>query len=98
MSSTAAASDIDPFAPELAAEPYGALGELRELAPAVYLTRHDCWILTRYEDVRAAAKDWSTFSSAHGVALLEPFNAMTPRSVLVTDPPEHKALRSVLSG
>jgi cytochrome P450 len=92
-----AVSEIDLFSPELVAEPYDALSELRDRAPAVYLSRYHCWILTRYADVRAAARDWRTFSSAHGVALLEPFNAMTPRSVLVTDPPEHTVLRSVLS-
>ncbi|MGI8589463.1 MAG: cytochrome P450 [Nakamurella sp.] len=92
-----AESDLDLFGPELVADPFAALDELRELSAAVYMTKGDFWVLTRYDDVRAAAADWKSFTSAQGVALTPQFNANLVGSVLATDPPEHDALRAVLS-
>lgn len=92
-----AESDLDLFAPDLVADPFATLDELRELSAAVYMSKDDFWVLTRYDDVRAAAADWETFSSAQGVALTAPFNANLVGSVLASDPPEHDQLRAVLS-
>ena len=48
------------------------------------------WILSRYEDVRAALKDWETFSSAEGCFL----PALGPRILgLESDPPDHATYR-----
>ena len=92
-----AESDLDLFAPELVADPFAALDELRERSAAVFLTQHDFSVLTRYDDVRAAAADWETFTSAQGVGLTEAFNKNLEGSVLASDPPEHDQLRAVLS-
>ena len=92
-----AESDLDLFAPDVVADPFAALDELRELSAAVYMTKGDFWLLTRYADVRAAAADWESFTSAQGVALTPPFNANLVGSVLASDPPEHDQLRAVLS-
>ncbi len=89
-------TDVDLFAPELVAEPYPLLAEVRSAGPAVYSTVHDVYVLTRYEDVRSAAGDWESFTSSHGVALLPERNAQMEGSVLSTDPPEHDQLRAVL--
>ncbi|WP_020499263.1 cytochrome P450 [Sciscionella marina] len=90
-------SEVDLFAPENVADPFAVLDRLRELGPAVHLAQHDFWLLTRYDDVRRAAADWKTFSSAQGVALTPQFNEQLAGSVLATDPPEHDQLRAVLS-
>lgn len=90
-------SDIDLFSPEVLLDPYAVLDELRELGAAVYISRYDFWLISRYDDVRAAAGDWHTYTSAQGVALTPEFNANIAGSVLATDPPEHDALRAVLS-
>ncbi|MDQ6934339.1 MAG: cytochrome P450 [Actinomycetota bacterium] len=90
-------SGADLFAPQVIAEPFAVLDELREQGPAVYLSTYDFWLFTRYETVRAAAGDWQTYTSAQGVALTPEFNANIAGSVLATDPPEHDALRAVLS-
>lgn len=89
-------TDLDLFGIELATAPE-RLRELRDSAPAVYVPAHDFWVLTRYDDVRAAAADWETYSSARGVALLDEFNAPVLGAVVATDPPEHDAIRAVLS-
>jgi len=73
------------------------LDKLREQGPAVYMSRYDFWLSSRYDTVRAAAGDWQTYTSAQGVALTPEFNAKIAGSVLATDPPEHDALRAVLS-
>ncbi|WP_328902836.1 cytochrome P450 [Streptomyces sp. NBC_00441] len=90
-------TDLDLFSAEAVADPFPALAHLRSLTPAVYCMKYDFFLLTRYEDVRAAAADWQTYTSAHGVALTPEFNKQLEGSVLATDPPEHDALRAVLS-
>lgn len=99
MTATAARpeTDLDLFAAEVVADPFPTLAALREQSPAVYSTKWDFYALTRYDDVRAAAADWESFTSAEGVALTDQFNQQIADSVLATDPPEHDALRAVLS-
>ncbi|MEJ7648820.1 MAG: cytochrome P450 [Nakamurella sp.] len=87
----------DLFSAELVAEPFAALDDLRRQSAAVYLANYDFWVMTRYDDVRAAAADWQSFTSAQGVALLPEFNGNLVGSVLASDPPEHDQLRAVLS-
>ncbi|MEV7010076.1 cytochrome P450 [Streptosporangium sp. NPDC051022] len=53
------------------------------------------WLLTRYDDVRAAALDADTFSSAHGVYLPAVSEERFP--LLEMDDPEHRAYRKVLA-
>ncbi len=92
-----ATSDHDLFSPEHLADPFPALDELRDLAPAVYMSRHDFWLLSRYDEVRAASADWQTFSSALGVALLDESNRALAGTFLASDPPEHDEFRAVLA-
>jgi hypothetical protein len=49
--------------------------ELPDLGPAVCLTRHRMFALTRYESVIRALKDASTLSSASGVMMNDDMNA-----------------------
>lgn len=99
MSETTAtpSTDLDLFSAEVVADPFPALAALRDQSPAVYTPQYDFYILTRYEDVRATALDWESFTSSKGVALTDQFNQQIADSVLATDPPEHDALREVLS-
>ena len=48
-------SSHDLFSDEHVADPYPTLAELREYAPAVYMSRHDYWLLTarRRQDLTA---------------------------------------------
>ena len=50
-------SDVDLLAPDAVADPHAVFAELRELAPAVWLSRHRAWLLTTHEEVRLAFHD-----------------------------------------
>ena len=58
------------------------------------------WSVTRYEDIKAVYRDPATFSSAHGVLLRRTSQGDDPGAGLtlaLTDPPRHKALRSIVA-
>jgi cytochrome P450 len=97
MSTSIVETDIDIFSPEVVADVFPVLAELRESSPVVYLPKYDFYLLTRYDHVREATSDWKTFTSRHGVALRDDFNAFLEGSMLATDPPEHERLRGILS-
>lgn len=90
--------DADIFSDDIIADPYALYRELRDTAPAVYLSAHSVWAIGRHADLRAALLDFTTFSSARGAEMLEDLAQMgTVGTVLGSDPPEHDVLRSVLS-
>ncbi|HET9169947.1 MAG TPA: cytochrome P450 [Actinospica sp.] len=74
-------------------EAYGAYDISRRHRPAWWNEAYGGhWILTRYADVRAAAKDWQTFSSAQGHDLpKQPYR----ESAISTDPPLHDEYRGL---
>jgi cytochrome P450 len=61
------------------------------------VTRSDAhggfWVLSRYEDVTAAADDWATFSSAEGVVHPLPPGYPVRQVALEQDPPAHTPFR-----
>lgn len=90
--------DVDIFTDDVIADPYPIYRELRDAAPAVYMSPHSVWAIGRHADVRAALLDYETFSSARGVEMLEELAQFgTIGTILGTDPPEHDVLRAVLS-
>jgi cytochrome P450 len=90
-------SDLDLFCDEALDDPYPRYAALRDLGPATYLTRHQLWFLSRYEQVREALLDWKTFSSAEGVGLNEIINEAWAETVVAADPPVHTERRRVYS-
>ncbi len=67
---------------------------LRELAPAVKLSRADITIIGRHEHVRQGLSDWRSFSSTS-----RPFhdpNSPRPEILLTDDPPRHTEVRNVI--
>ncbi|MDQ6731011.1 MAG: cytochrome P450 [Actinomycetota bacterium] len=58
------------------------------------------WSLTRYEDILAASKDYQTFSSeVGGTSLMDltPEQVESRKSMLDTDPPNHRRLRNIVN-
>ncbi|PKW00386.1 Cytochrome P450 [Streptomyces sp. 1222.5] len=58
------------------------------------------WSLTRYDDIRAVSRDARVFSSAQGIVLRPVTHGADPgggRTLALTDPPRHKALRSLVA-
>jgi cytochrome P450 len=51
------------------------------------------WVLSRFDDVAAAAEDWRTYSSAGGVLLPVPMGRRGRQVALEQDPPEHTPYR-----
>jgi cytochrome P450 len=83
----------NPFDAEVIADPYPWYDELLRTAPVHHTERHDIWVLSRYDDVRAAARDHAAFSSAEAVA----FQRMQLPMMLTMDPPDHTRLRRLVA-
>lgn len=86
-------SDLDPFAPEVMADPYPMYASLLESDQPVYLPRRDMWVVTGHDDVRAAVKDHDRFSSADGIA----YDRSRLPILFGVDPPDHTRLRKLIS-
>jgi cytochrome P450 len=89
----------DPFLPEKYPDPIPAYKKLLNEYPIYFLESRNLWIISRYDDVMNALKDWKTFSSgAKGNALND---GSTPERVGntlgTTDPPKHDKLRRIIS-
>ena len=89
-------SDIDLYADAVLLDPYPHYRALRDQAGAVWLERHEAFVLSRYADVRAALGNWEVFSSAGGVAMNDGMNAALKGGLLCSDPPQHDALRRII--
>ena len=89
--------------PEVIADPYPLLRELRETSPVHRTGFSDFWILTRFEDCRTALRDQRLGSPEPGEeapSLLAPTRqrrADVPRSLLFLNPPDHTRIRSLVS-
>lgn len=89
-------STVDIFSDEVFNEPYAHYQELRDTAPVVYLEKLDAFAISRYDDVRAALKDWKTFGSTEGTAFNSVMNANLDGVILTMEPPDHESLRTAL--
>ncbi|HEX2851471.1 MAG TPA: cytochrome P450 [Acidimicrobiales bacterium] len=99
MSDSSASVAFDPFDPAFLADPYPTYARLRDTAPVLSAQapviddpRARTWVLSRYEHVSAAARDWQRFSSS-------PLNAGVPgmRFLIGSDPPDHTTLRRLVN-
>ncbi|MFF3228662.1 cytochrome P450 [Nocardia suismassiliense] len=84
-------------------EMYAALREHDPVQHVVPPTRpdHDYWVLTRHEDVYAAARDSETFSSRDGLTVeygeLEQIGLAANPPLVMQDPPEHTDFRKLVA-
>jgi cytochrome P450 len=89
--------DWDPLVP--LDDPYPAYKRLRDEAPVYRHPARDLWVLSRFDDIVAAAKDWETFSSAGGTGndVDDTYQLFLPAGDLPAfDPPLHSRLRGAL--
>ena len=61
MAGGAGGPAFTPHRPEFIEDPLPAYRWLRDEAPVFHVASEDIWILSRYVDVVAAARDWHTF-------------------------------------
>lgn len=90
-----AVCDEDIFSHEAVRNARAVDDRLRELAPAVKLTRENITMLGRYEHVSEGLRDWRTYSSTS-----RPWHdpkSVRPEILLTDDPPRHTAVRSVIA-
>ena len=80
-----------PHLPEVIEDPYPAFRWLRDHAPAFHVVSEDIWVLSRYADVVAAARDPLTYSQTESVG----YSRHRGKGLALTalDPPDHTELR-----
>jgi cytochrome P450 len=87
--------DDDVFGAESVRNARAVDNRLRELAPAVRLSRENITILGRFADVSQGLKDWQTFSNTS-----RPWHdpqSVRPEILLTDDPPKHGQVRTVIA-
>ncbi|MFF1439219.1 cytochrome P450 [Streptomyces sp. NPDC058295] len=89
-------AEIDMFATSDQRTRYEQYRHLRELGAVVRLREPDVYAVTRYDEVKAALADHGAFISGEGVGFNPVVNQMMRGVTLVSDPPEHDVLRSVV--
>jgi cytochrome P450 len=89
----------DPYDVTINEDPYPVYQRLRDELPAYYNDRIGFWGLSRYDDVAAALRDSTTYSSSKGdileVVKAEP--VMPPGVFINEDPPLHTVHRALVS-
>ena len=88
-------AEFDHWDPELAKDPFPVYDDLRTQCPVAHSDAYGgFFVLTRYEDIEAAARDHATFSS-RSISVPDP-GVMPSSPPLDLDPPRHTAFRRVL--
>jgi cytochrome P450 len=86
----------DPFSVTTEEDPYPTYRLLRDQHPVYRNDERDLWIISRFEDVQAAARDWKTFSSAGATGLDDVTKVIGTGDFLDSDPPHHDRLRNLV--
>jgi cytochrome P450 len=87
-----------PFSRAVFDDPYPVYRRLRDEAPVYRDPDNRWWVLSRFDDVSGALRDWQTYSSKLGPAPENPDNDGRKYSVISMDPPRHDRIRGVLKG
>ncbi len=87
---------VDPTDPEYIRDPYPTYARLRRECPVAHSDQYGgFWMLSRYADIREAARDPELFISSKGVTVPPAGNPM-PFLPIELDPPEHTKYRRAL--
>jgi beta-dihydromenaquinone-9 omega-hydroxylase len=90
---TSAFIGYDPFSPAVIADPYPWYQQLLRETRVYHDRLHDLWVVSRYDEVRAATRDHARLSSAEGVA----YRRASLPMILTMDPPDHDRLRRLVA-
>ncbi len=88
-------SDVDYYSDEFILDPYPFYKELRNFAPAVWLSLYDVWFVSRYEDVTAGLQNADVFCSGKGVTLNPAVNEGMGGNMVMQDAPAHTSMRKI---
>jgi cytochrome P450 len=87
---------LDLFSDEVLLDPGPHYRALRDRAPAVWLSAHGVWALTRYDVVRASLRADEVLVSGRGVALNPFVNEQRGTTTIASDGAMHRRRRTVL--
>src|SRR5215468_2204389 len=85
---------FDLYSPAIDANPFPHYAVLRERHPCYWSESGKLWILSRYDDIVQAARDWETFSSSQG-NMIDELPGRAGATLGTTDPPRHDRLRAL---
>ena len=85
---------FDLYSPAIDADPFPYYEILREQYPCYWSENGKLWILSRYDDIVQAARDWQTFSSSQG-NMIDELPGRAGATLGTTDPPRHDRLRAL---
>jgi len=95
---TKAQAVFEPRSAETWRDPFPMYAALRDHDPVHHVEDGDYWVLSRFDDVMAAAIDAETFSSAQGLTFnygeMEELGVEAP--IVMMDPPDHTLLRKLV--
>lgn len=92
--------DVDIHESAFVGDPFPAYDRLRRECPLARSNKHGgFWLMTRYEDVRAAAINWRDYtSSVVGVTAIPVITPRTePQLPIEIDPPQHSRYRALVN-
>jgi len=78
-------------------DPYPTYKWMRDNDPAHYSEVADIWVLSRFEDVSNAFKDWKTWSSGRRGNLINDPPERVGKTLGTTDPPRHTFARGIIN-
>lgn len=101
METTQQIADLTGHSPDFAADPYPYFAELRERGPvhrARVLDGRECWLITGYDEARAA---FTHPKLSNDMAYLTAWESLgrnvVGRTMLLADPPDHTRLRKLIA-
>src|ERR1700687_1951081 len=83
---------FDLYSPEIDADPFPYYEVLREQFPCYWCESGKLWIISLYDDIVEASRDWKTFSSSQG-NMIDELPGRAGATLGTTDPPRHDRLR-----
>lgn len=86
---------FDPYSPAVDADPFPYYTRLREEFPCFWSEEAQMWVLSRYDDIANALKDWETYSSASGNLMTE-LPGRAGATLGSSDPPRHDRMRALV--
>lgn len=89
---------LDPYSHEFHWDPYPHYKAVREQDPVYFNEQGGFWLLTRWDDVNLALRDFKTFINTGAVALEKEASDVMPYPMFIgLDPPDHTRQRKVLA-